>query len=166
MSGSSVLSMTGTVPGNYTVTVVGTSGTITRVVTVTARVVVPNVPPPEFTQSNWKQRLSLSKDNNTGTWNIGIKNMSGNTTIYAIVVINAIDGSGSAPFTLTSSIITLGPNKSMTNIQLMKTFTNADIGESFTFNMVILWGTSPDALVFQSNINQGIRTSGSFTILP
>jgi hypothetical protein len=92
--------------------------------------------------------------------------MSGNTTIYAMVVINAVDGSGSAPFTLTSAMITLGPNKSMTNIQLMKTFTNGDIGESFSFNMVIFWGTTPDALVLQSGINQGIRTSGSFTILP
>jgi hypothetical protein len=48
----------------------------------------------------------------------------------------------------------------------MKTFNNADIGQSFSFNMIIFWGTTPDALEFQSNISQGIRTSGSFTILP
>ena len=147
-------------------TIVGTSGNIVHTVTVIVRVVVPNLPPPEFTQANWKQKLSLAKNSNTQTWNVGIKNMSGNTTIYAMVVLNAVDGSGSAPFTLKSSVITLGPNKSTINIQLMKMFTNADIGESFTFNMLIFWGTTPDALVFQSDISQGIRTNGSFTILP
>ena len=164
MSGSALLVMTETTIGNYTVTVTGTSGPLNHFLTVTARIVLPNLPPPEFTQSNWKHRLSLSKNNNFQTWNVAIKNMSGNTTIYAMIVINGVDGSGAESFTLTSSILNLGPNKSTTNIQLTKMFTNAEIGETFVFNMLISWGTTPNALIFQSTANQGIRTSGSFTI--
>ena len=144
MSGTSTLTVTASAAGNYTVTVTGTSGTITHSTTVTVTVTSgTQVAPPVFTQTNWKQRLSLSKNNFQQTFKFGIKNVDPSTTIYAQVQISAIDGSGAEPF----------------------------IRESFTFQMVILWGTSPTSLTNQSTLvnggpASGIRTSGSFTILP
>jgi len=172
MSGTSTLTVTASAAGNYTVTVTGTSGTITHSTTVTVTVTSgTQVAPPVFTQTNWKQRLSLSKNNFQQTFKFGIKNVDPSTTIYAQVQISAIDGSGAEPFTLTSAVFALTPGQTLNNLILTKAFTNADIGESFTFQMVILWGTSPTSLTNQSTLvnggpASGIRTSGSFTILP
>jgi hypothetical protein len=173
MSGSSTLTVNGTAIGNYFVTVTGTSGTITHNANVTVTVVTGGVAPPAFTQTNWKQRLQLSKVSNTQTWRIGIVNMDNSTTIFAQVQINAIDGPGTAPFTLTSQVFTLAPGQVINNQFLTKSFDpNVDVGKSFTFQMQIVWGLSPTSLTQPPSTNvlggptTGIRTSGSFTVLP
>jgi len=167
MSGTSNLGVTGNLSGAYLVTVTGTAGTLIHSTPVTVTVSGQNVTAPAFSQTNWKQRLSLSKNNFQQSWTFGIRNMDNATTIFAQVQINAVDGSTGSPFTLTSQTFTLGPNKGITGQTLTKAFTTADIGESFTFQMVILWGTSPTAMTQVSNeTTGGIRTSGAFTVLP
>jgi hypothetical protein len=165
--------LTASVAGNYTVVVTGTSGTITNSTTVLVHVTSGGVvSPPAFTQTNWKQRLQLSKVSNTQTWKFGIVNTDNSTTIFAQVQINVIDGAGTAPFTLTSPVFTLTPGQVINNQVLTKSFDpNVDVGKSFTFQMQIVWGTSPTALTQQSTDvlggpTTGIRTSGSFTVLP
>ncbi|TMI59881.1 hypothetical protein E6H14_02225 [Candidatus Bathyarchaeota archaeon] len=166
MSGSSTLTVMGSLNGTYIVTVTGTSGTITHSTNVNVTVSGAQVSAPAFGQSNWKQRLQLSKNNFQQQWRFGLQNTDPSTTVYAQVQINVVDGAGFVPFTLTSSVITLAPNQLLTNLILTKTFTNADIGRSFSFQMVILWGTSPTSLTQQSTAAIGfVRTSGSFTIL-
>jgi len=156
----------GSLNGTYIVTLTGTSGTITHSTNVNVTVSGAQVSAPAFGQSNWKQRLQLSKNNFQQQWRFGLQNTDPSTTVYAQVQINVVDGAGFVPFTLTSSVITLAPNQLLTNLILTKTFTNADIGRSFSFQMVILWGTSPTSLTQQSTAAIGfVRTSGSFTIL-
>jgi hypothetical protein len=172
MSGSVTLTVTGQTQGAYLVTITGTSGTITRSTTVTVTVTGIQVSPPAFTQTNWKQRLQLSKVGNTQTWRFGIVNTDNATTIYVQVQINVVDGAGTAPFTLTSATFTLTPTQVLNNQFLTQTFDpNTDVGKSFTFQMTIFWGTSPTSMTQQSTdvlggAASGIRTSGSFTVLP
>jgi hypothetical protein len=172
MSGSSTLTVNGTATGSYFVTVTGRSGTITHNANVTVTVVPGGVAPPAFTQTNWKQRLQLSKVSNTQTWRFGIVNIDNSTTIFAQVQIDVVDGAGTAPFTLTSQVFTLTSGQVINNQFLTESFDpNVDVGKSFTFQMTIFWGTSPTALTQQSRDvlggpSTGIRTSGSFTVLP
>jgi len=164
MSGTSNLSVTSNTAGAYLVTVTGTSGTITHSTTVTVTVQGVQIAQPSFIQSNWKQKLSLAKYNFQQTWRTGIMNNDNATTIYAQIVVNAVDGDGSTPFTETSSVITLGPRQSINNVLLTHSFTSADIGRSFTFQLSIVWGTSPTALTNTSTLGPGVRTTGSFTV--
>jgi hypothetical protein len=167
MSGTSTLTVTGSAAGTYLVTVTGTSGTITHNTNVTVTVGGVQVTPPSFIQSTWKQKLSLAKNNFQQTWKFGIVNNDLSTTIYAQVQVSAIDGSGSAPFTTTTAVVTLLPGQSVSNLLATQTFTRADIGASFTFQAVILWGTSPTVLDQRSTaVTSQERTSGSFIILP
>jgi len=167
-----MLTLTGSVAGSYTVIVTGTSGTITHSVTIT--VTVNNcvtAAPPILTQSNWKQRLSLSKNNFMETWSFGIKNpppsMTPNpTTIFFMIEVDAVPVDGGSAFTVTTPIFSLAPNGVMNNIQLTQTFTNANIGQTYTFTIQVLWGTT--SALGQNGFQNpsGLRTSGSFTILP
>jgi hypothetical protein len=173
MSGSVTLTVTGQTQGAYLVTITGTSGTITRSTTVTVTVTGTQVSPPAFTQTNWKQRLQLSKVGNTQTWRFGIVNLDNSTTIFAQVQIDVVDGAGTAPFTLTSQVFTLAPSQVINNQFLTKSFDpNVDIGKSFTFQMQIVWGLSATSLTQPPSTDvlggpaTGIRTSGSFTVLP
>jgi hypothetical protein len=168
MSGTSILTVTGQTAGSYLVTVTGTSGTITHSATVTVTVTGVQVSAPQFSQTNWKQRLQLSKTAGIQTWKFGVQNTDLSTTIFAQVQINVIDGLGSSPFTLTSQVLTLTPGQNMVGLTLTHDF-SGDLGKSFTFQMIIVWGTSPTALTnTQSNGGtlNNIRTSGSFTVLP
>jgi hypothetical protein len=165
---TSILTVTGQTAGSYLVTVTGTSGTITHSATVTVTVTGVQVSAPQFSQTNWKQRLQLSKTAGIQTWKFGVQNTDLSTTIFAQVQINVIDGLGSSPFTLTSQVLTLTPGQNMVGLTLTHDF-SGDLGKSFTFQMIIVWGTSPTALTnTQSNGGtlNNIRTSGSFTVLP
>jgi hypothetical protein len=167
MSGTSTLNVSGNT-GVYLVTITGTSGTIVRSTTVTVTVSGVTVSAPQFSQTTWKQRLQLSKTAGIQTWKFGVLNTDLSATIYAQVQINVIDGLGSSPFTLTSQVVTLVPGQNMVGMTLTHDFSN-DVGKSFTFQMVIVWGTSPTALTnTQSNGGtlNNVRTSGSFTVLP
>jgi len=167
MSGTSTLTVTGQTAGTYLVTVTGTSGTITHNTNVTVTVSGTQVASPSFIQANWKQKLSLSKYNFQQTWRLGIVNNDPTATIYAQIQVNGVDGDGSAPFTVTSNLIILGPSQSINNVLLTKAFTEADIGRTFTFTLSIAWGTSPTSMTNTSTLAaQGTRNTGSFTIYP
>jgi len=174
MSGTSMLMIdvsSPTTPGSYLVNVTGTSGnlshTVTLHVTVTSAI---SVIPPVFTQSTWEHRFSLSKYNNIQNWRFGVQNNSTSTTIYFSVTITGIDRSGTNSFTLTTPVFSEAPQKNMVNLSLSRTFTSSQIGDTFSFAMVIHWGTEattdPSKLAFTSTLSeQGALTRGSFTIL-
>jgi hypothetical protein len=172
-SGTSTLTIgttSSTAPGTYTVTVTGTSGSLTHSATVTVTVVQSTpAQSPFFTQGTWNHRFSLSKYSGVQTFKFGFKSNS-TTTIYAAVVITGVDGVGVNGFTLTSQVFTLNPNKNISNQSLSQSFDPSQIGETFTFTMVIHWGTTatndPSQLPFTSTLSNGAPTSGSFTILP
>jgi hypothetical protein len=90
------------------------------------------------------------------------------TTIYFSVTLSAVDGTG-APFTLTSQVFSAGHNKNVQGITLSETFDSSFIGDTYTFSVVIHWGTTattdPSQLPFTSTLTNGAPTSGSFTIL-
>jgi len=180
MSGSSTLRVcafasTPVSPPNYNVTVIGTSGTISRSTFVTVTVTPPGSTCPDntttgcvdpsFSQMLWTHRLSVSKTGGMQTWKFGVQNPN-NDTIFVNVQITASDGTGVNGFTLNSGVITLNANKNSVGLTVSVTLPAGDIGDTFTWTAVIQWGTSPTALVNTSTQNNGVPTSGSFTVLP
>ncbi len=166
-SGISTLTCNGT-GGTYTVTVTGTSGSTTHTVTVTVIVTqVTTLPAPFFTQSTWEHRFSLSKYNDVQVWTFGVKSNS-TGPIYFAVTISATDGSG-APFTLTTPVMSVSHFHNIQGITLSQTFNQSELGDTYTFNMVIHWGTTATTeasqLPFTSTLTNGAPTSGSFTVL-
>jgi hypothetical protein len=113
--------------------------------------------------SHWKHRLSLSKSSGEQTFFVGVKNPN-NVPIFVNVQVTGVDGSGDT-FTANSGVIRLGPGQNMVNIAISQPFDQSLVGETFTFNSVIQWGTSASSLTQTSTLSQGAPTSGSFTIV-
>jgi hypothetical protein len=136
-------------------------------VSVTVSSVAP-VPAPFFTQSTWEHRFSLSKYNNLQVWTFGVKS-NATQTIYFSVTISGTDGSTGAPFTLTTPVMSVAHFHNVQGITLSQSFNTSELGDTFTFNMVIHWGTTattdPSQLPFTSTLTNGAPTSGSFTVL-
>jgi hypothetical protein len=169
ISGSATLtvnSTTTTPTGTYLVNVTGTSGslvhTVTVTVTVTSSVVTAKAP---YFLVLWSQRVSVSKKTGTGTesWLYIALNGNKGTTLYAAVRITVTQENGVSSFVLTSPVFTLKPY-SIALGTLSQTFTSANLGETFHFTAVILWGTTattnPAALPYTGTYS----ISGSFTI--
>lgn len=156
------------VPGTYLVNVTGTSGSLTHTITITVTVTsAPSIPPPFFTQSTWNHRFSLSKYNDVQTWTFGVKSNS-TSTIYVSVSL-AIASSTGSPTVLTSPVFALSHNKNVVGINLSQAFSPSQTGETFSFTLVIHWGTTattdPSQLPFTSTLSNGAPTSGTFTVL-
>lgn len=160
------------VPGTYLVNVTGTSGTLTHTVTIAVTVTAASaVLPPVFTQATWDHRFSLSKYNDVQTWRFGVQNNSTSTTIYFSVTITGTDTSGTLGFTQSTGVFTEQAGKNLSQLSLSQTFSASDLGDTFSFTMVIHWATTattnPADMPFTSTLAEnGIPTSGSFTILP
>ena len=175
MSGTSALTIGSlfptTVPGTYFLNVTGTSGSLTHsvLISVTITSATAKVPPPFLTQSTWDHRFSLSKYSNVQTFKFGVKSNSTDTTIYFSVTITGVDGNGASGFTLTSQVSTLAPNKNLAGLTMSQTFSPSQVGETFTFQVTLHWGTTatsePSQLPYASVATNGALTSGSFTVL-
>jgi len=165
-SGSSTLTVSGSVAGSYSANVTAASGSISHSFLVTVTVTPPTgAKEPIITQFNFKHHLSLSKNGFAQTFRVGIFNNNTSTTLYAYVEIDGVDGTGTNPFTITSSVVTIAPGLTVNNIQLVKAFTSADVGETWTVTVLVHWGTSPTSQPFVSNTrNHDASTTGSFTI--
>ena len=159
------------VPGTYLVNVTGTSGTLTHTVTITVTVTAASaVLPPVFTQATWDHRFSLSKYNDVQTWRFGVQNNSTSTTIYFSVTISGTDTSGTLGFTQSTAVFTEPAGKNLSQLSLSQPFSPSELGDTFSFTMVIHWGTTATnnsaSLPFTSTLSlSGIPTSGSFTVL-
>jgi hypothetical protein len=117
----------------------------------------------------WKHRLSISKTGGVQTWKFGIANPN-NDTLFVQVQISGTDGSGVAGFTVTSTVLVVAPTNSvnppLNNQQLSFTFPASDIGDTFNWSAIIMWGTSATSITGTSTASSpGIPTSGSFTVL-
>jgi hypothetical protein len=171
-SGTSIVTIcaTSTVPtGSYQVTITGAGSSSSHQSTLSITVTPgTSTPPPVLTQATWNHRFSLSKYSNVQTWKLGASNPS-IVTEYISIQILGIDNTGVSGFTLSTSVITLTPGQNIVHINLTKTFSSSQIGETFTFNISIQWGltatTDPNALPFNSTVSNGQPTSGSFTVL-
>jgi hypothetical protein len=173
-SGSSMLSCSSTVAGNYLANVTGTSGALSHSAPVTFHVRIPNVcsfcVPPSLTQLNFHHRLSLSKYHNVQTFTVGAVNNNNNVTIYVNFQIVGTDGSGVNGFTINSGVLTATPGKNLVNTQLTVTLPTTDIGDTFNWTLSIQWGTTattdPSQLPNSSFTDaNNIPASGSFTVL-
>jgi hypothetical protein len=89
---------------------------------------------------------------------------TGSTAEYVQVVVAGIGNGGSHPFTAQSTVV-LVAGGAMVNITVNTpagTFTNGDIGRTFTFQARAYFGTSPTSL---NNVSQD-KPTGSFTAGP
>jgi hypothetical protein len=172
-SGSSTLSCSSTIEGNYLANVTGSSGSLSHSATFTVHVQKASAcsfcVPPSLTQLNFKHRLSLSKSANTQTFTVGALN-NNNVTIYVNFQIVATDGQGVNGFTINSGVLTLAPGQNMVNVKLAVFLPNSDIGDTFNWTLSIQWGTTattdPSQLPNNSFTNaNNIPSSGSFTVL-
>jgi hypothetical protein len=164
-SGSATLTVTGSVVGDFSVNVTGTSGSLNHSIIVPVHVVT-GAKEPVFTQFLFKHRLSLSKNGGLQTFKFGVFNPNNVTTIFAQVEIDGTDGSGTAGFTLTSAVFTLTPGQVLNNQALSQQFGQQNLGETWTVTAVIHWGTSPTSLdQISTSSNATVPTSGSFTIV-
>jgi hypothetical protein len=184
MSGTSQLKVCAPTAGIalYTVVVTGTSTSpslshsdnVQVSVILTGNICPTNTTPnnvclnPFFSQMNWKHRLSLSKANGVQQWKFGISNPN-NDTLFVQVQITGADGSGTSPFTTTSTVLVVAPtnatNPPLNNQLLAFQFPPSDNGDTFTWSATIMWGTSSTTITGTSTDSApGIPTSGSFTI--
>ena len=90
---------------------------------------------------------------------MGVKNKQG----FTIYVQFSVFGTGSSgdSFSASSSCITVPANTVSNNNPLTVTFTNSEIGETFTVNYLLQWDTS-----FCNSLNNSLSASTSFTVIP
>ena len=169
-STQTVCAAAATPTGPYTVAVLGISGSVSHQTTVAITVTSgTSTTPPVISQATWNHRFSLSKYNNVLTFRLGALNPS-TVTEYVSLRVVATDSTGVDSFILNSAVMALSPGQNLVHIDLSQTFTQSQVGETFTFNISIQWGltaaTDPAQLPFNSTANNGQPTSGSFTVLP
>ncbi len=90
---------------------------------------------------------------------MGVKNKQG-FTIYVQFSVFGMGTSGDN-FSASSSCITVPSNTVSNNNPLTVTFTNSEIGETFTVNYLLQWDTS-----FCTSLNNSLSASTSFTVVP
>ena len=165
-SGASNLTITDTTApaGSYLVNVTGVSGNLSHSVGVSVVVVLQQALPPSLSQMHWLHRLSLSRTGGVETWTVGVLNPNSNVTLYVNVQIIASDGSGTPGFTVNSGVIKLAPNTNLNNLPLSITVPASDLGHTLTWAAVIQYGTT-SSLGASSTANEGVPTSGSFTVV-
>lgn len=146
--------------GNYSVTVFAIGGGIRASVNVT--VDVTPLDPPYFTNLQWDHRVSVGTGG-VETFSIGLHNPNKNT-IFLLIQVLAVDSSGT-PLALSTGMLQLSPDQTLTGITLAATFSPADIGSTFSFAATIMWGTTSSNLSITGSARAGTPTSGIFTII-
>jgi len=148
--------------GTYTITVTGTAtiGGVTVTHTTTITVVIPskNV---KIQTLTWTQILSVSASGGSQTWTAGVTNF-GTTTQFVKLVISGSTSSGTQPFTVQSSVVSVAAGTTV-NITLSTppgTFTAADIGQTINFQATVFFGDTASSV---NNVSQPF--TGSFTVV-
>ena len=167
MAGTATLtvnSTSSTPTGTYLVNVTGTSGPLTHAVTVTVTVTSAVLAKAPYFLVLWSQKISLSKSGTaTQSWLYIVWNENKQSTVYAAITISGTDGSGVNSFTVTSSVFKLNAY-GLAFGTLTETFNNAQVGDTFHFTAVLLWGTTsttnPAALPYVGSYS----ITGSFTV--
>lgn len=161
-------SLLGSNPGNYTITITGTSGILTH----SFQIPVFVAKSPLLIQFHGKHRVSLSRADNTATFFAGIYNPNNSTALFAQVRVFVYPVN--APALLSdsmSSVLTLPPLAKILNIPipvlLRGLFANPPTGE-YNFNVEIDWwsGTTFGQIPLTSvAATQGISTQGTFAVI-
>lgn len=154
-------SLLGFLAGNYTVTITGRSGILSRSERFSMSVVSS---PPIVVQLHWKHRVSLSRVNDTIVFVAGLYNPN-NVTLFAIPQIFL---SGFPKLLVAESgVLTLRPGENLLNIPIAFTLNAQDIG-NWTFRIQVDWwsGSTFGYLRLTSNTSAaGIPSTGTFTVL-
>ncbi len=114
-------------------------------------------------QISWSHRLSLSKNNNTQTFTLTIKNTDKNP-LYIQVLSTGNSTNLKSSFNVESGVTLLSSGSSLT-ISLNQQFNATSIGSKFNFTILLFHGTSVDK---SGNIldPQTLQVAkGSFTIV-
>ncbi len=164
-TGASSLSIS-TVPttpiGTYTVTVTGSSGSLSHSTTLNLNVISASEPNFARGRVHWTHKLSLSKTNSTQTWTAIVENPNPATEVWVNVHIDGLDGSGFRAFSADSGPFLLLPQETRSDITVTQTFSSSQVGMRFLFTATIRWGSSPAFLTLVSSSAK----SGSFTVGP
>ena len=149
--------------GNYTVTVTGTSGTLTHSATITVTVAASTKATLVVSQISWTHRLSLSRNANTQTFTLTVKN-TGKGPVYIQLLAAGNSTNLATFFTVRSSVVILSPGSS-TTISLSQPFNSTSIGMKFNFTIQLFYGTSIDQSgnIISAEVVQAVK--GSFTIV-
>ncbi len=144
--------------GTYTITVTGTSGSITHTTTIT--VIIPNktIQINSISETN---PLSVSASGGVQTFIVGLTN-TGTTTQYVQVVISGVSTTGAHAFTAQSTAVAVaaGATVNITVQTPANTFTGADVGRTFNFQANAFFGSSPTTM---TNVSQ--PSTGSFSVV-
>jgi len=165
-SGTSTLTVTvdSSVPtGSYIVTVTGTSGLIAHSATINVTVSSSTKTNLVVSQVSWNHRLSLSKNGNTQTFMLILKNTSKSVEYVQLLAAgNSTDLKSF--FNLKSGVALLVPGSSLT-ISLSQAFNTASIGSKYSFTLQLFYGTSIDSSgnILSPQTLQVVK--GAFTIV-
>jgi hypothetical protein len=139
--------------GTYFITVTGTSDSTSHTTIVTVVVLSDLI----RLKLDWLDLVSVSANGGVMTWTATLTNRAP-TTQYVIVTITGGTSSGTHPFSVQSTLVTLAPGASAT-ITISRTFTGADIGSRFRATAMAQFGSTPTNLnQFSANIKHGFFT--------
>jgi len=158
--GVTAMSLVGTLAGSYTFKLCANNGSVQHCETYTLNV----IHAPTVNQLTYTHKLSIGKTGGVQNFKVGINNPDSHT-IYAQVTITAIGSLGDT-FTVTSSVVTIAPSSSATNIPLSITASPSMIGETFTFSTSVAVGLDSVNLDGTSTKAGGPVLHGSFTVVP
>jgi len=114
-------------------------------------------------QASWIHKLSLSKNSNTQTFTLTIRN-SGTSPAYVQLLATGNSTNLKSFFNIESVVTLLSPGASMT-ITLSQPFNGTSIGLKFNFTIQLFYGTGidPSGTILSPQALQVVK--GSFTIV-
>jgi len=150
-------------PGSYTVMVTAASGSITHSSTLKVTIASSTKTNVVVSQVSWSHRLSLTKNSNTQTFTLTLKNTAKNP-LYVQLLATGNSTDLKSFFNIESGITLLSPGSSLT-ISLSQQFDTSSIGSKFNFTLQLFYGTSVDKSGNIINPQSLQVTKGSFTIV-
>src|SRR5881296_317486 len=165
-SGTSTLTVTvdsSVATGSYIVTVTGTSGLIAHSATINVTVSSSTKTNLVVSQVSWNHRLSLSKNGNTQTFTLILKN-TGKSMLYVQLLAAGNSTDLKSFFNLKSGVASLSPGSSLM-ISLSQPFDTTSIGSKYSFTLQVFYGTSIDSSgnILSPQTLQVVK--GAFTIV-
>lgn len=158
--------MFGSIAGNYTVTITGTSRFLTNSLRLQVFVVQSQ---PILIRLDSQHHLSLARQRDTAVFVAGIYNPNKSATLYAIVRV-LVENPNDASYAVSaqSALITLPPLTSRLNIQLSVALRPSTTGR-LNFIVEIHWWSgelfTPEFLI-SNTVGRGISNTGNFLVTP